>query len=231
MSTDGLPEDAAATRVNLENTIQAKRGASLDIKTVPMVPEPADAQRLDLDNLDSDINAQHDLKTGKSSRNLTKIVIGALVAVLLLIVLYVMLGFLKLLPASLNLFAGKSNTPQAEQTMDEFLPNENVQSATEQTQTETNQALEKVQNFPLPNGLSLQQFIEQKHAAISPSLISWEATEAVEPDNYSITVKIPPENPQNFKTVYRFNYDMQTGLLDPTISDAKNLLDQAYGQY
>ena len=78
--------------------------------------------------------------------------------------------------------------------------------------------------------LSLSQgFIELKHSSISPELITWETTPAVEADNYSVTVKVPPENPQNFKTVYRFNYNMLSGLLDPTVSDAKNLLDQAYG--
>ena len=92
------------------------------------------------------------------------------------------------------------------------------------------QVLSDVQNISLSNGFTLKEFVESKHAAISKDLISWEVADAVEPDNYSITVKIPPENPQNFKTVYRFNYNMENGLLEPTISDAKNLLDQAEGQ-
>ncbi len=231
LSTDGLPDDLAATQVNLENTIQAKRGATLDIKTVPMVPEPGSTERLDVNEL-NDVTAQHGLKTSGGLTKSTKTVIMALVGVLLLIILYALLGLMKLLPASVNLFAAKQQAPVAEQTTQEML-NEApaVPAAPEVPQgpTPAEQAQEKVQNFPLPNGYLLKGFIESKHATISPELITWETTEAVEADNYSVTVKVPPENPQNFKTVYRFNYNMLSGLLDPTVSDAKNLLDQAYG--
>ena len=230
LNTDGLMDDLAATSVNLENTIQAKRGASLDIKTVPMVPEPENTERLEVNEL-NDVNATHDLKTSAKLTKSTKTVIVALVGLLILIILYVLLGMLKLLPASVNLFAGKQ--PAATQATQELLTEEQpvVPQETQQPQEPTlaQQAQEKVQNFPLPNGYQLKGFIESKHPTIDPELITWETTEAVEPDNYSVTVKVPPENPQNFKTVYRFNYNMLSGLLDPTISDAKNLLDQAYG--
>ncbi len=232
LATDGQVDDLAATQINLENTIQAKRGASLDIKTVPMVPEPEGTERLDMNEL-NDVNAQHGVKTfGKLAKS-TKMVIMVLIGLLALIILYVLLGMMKLLPASVNLFAGKQ-TPAVEQTTQEILsePQPAAAPAVEeepQTNTLAQQAQEKVQNFPLPNGFLLKDFIVFKHGAISPELITWETTEAVEADNYSVTVKVPPENPQNFKTVYRFNYNMLSGLLDPTVSDAKNLLDQAYG--
>ena len=230
LDTNGLPEDLAATQINLENTIQAKRGASLDIKTVPMVPEPGQTDRLNVDEL-NDVNAQHGLKTSGGLAKSTKTVIMTLVGLLLLIILYVALGMMKLLPASINLFKEKQ-TVSSQTVQEEFLPQ--TQEATPaqeipQGPTPAEQAQEKVQNFPLPNGMTLKAFIESKHATISPELITWETTDAVEADNYSVTVKVPPENPQNFKTVYRFNYNMVSGLLDPTVSDAKNLLDQAYG--
>ncbi len=228
LSTDGLPEDASATQIRLENTIQAKRGAALDIKTVPMVPEPANAQRLDMNDID-DVNAQHDMKTAGASSKLTKMVIGALVGLLLLIVLYVLLGLLNVLPSSLNLFAKPQ--PAAAQATEELLTENTVASVTGNAQDdELDEVLTKVQKFPLPNGMTLAEFIENKHAPVVAADISWEIANGVEEDNYSITVKVPPENPQNFKTVYRFNYNVQSGLLEPTISDAKNLLDQAYGQ-
>ena len=233
LSTEGLPDDAVASKISLENTIQAKRGASLDIKTVPMVPEPGDAQRLNVDEL-NDINAQHDKTSYKSGKGLAKIVIGALVGVLLLIILYVALGLFNLLPSSVNLFS-KPNPAAAQTAAEELLSEEEEETALPAQENESeeltpaDEALGKVQNFPLPNGLTLKQFVEAKHAGVPADLITWESVDAVEPDNYSITVKVPPENPQNFKTVYRFNYNMQSGLLDPTISDAKNLLDQAYG--
>ncbi len=228
LSTDGLPDDLSATQINLENTIQAKRGASLDIKTVPMIPEPGKTGRLDVNEL-SDVNAQHSIKNTSSNKWAKRIVFG-LVAVLVLMIAYVVLAFLHVLPNSVNLLAGKSQTAVAAN-------NQQTQALLDQEQTPaqpaapslSEQAQEKVQNFPLPNGYTLKEFIESKYPAISPDLITWETTEAVEADNYSVTVKVPPENPQNFKTVYRFNYNMQSGMLDPTISDAKNLLDQAYG--
>ena len=86
--------------------------------------------------------------------------------------------------------------------------------------------LEEVQNYLLPNGAPLKSFIEMKHPEAVP-LITWEISTAVDPDNYSILVKVPPENPQSFKISYRFNYNAVTKVLDPTISDAKNLLDSA----
>ncbi len=232
LGTEGLPDDISATQINLENTIQAKRGAAFDIKTVPMVPEPTETERLNVNEL-NDVTAQHGLKTFGGLTKSTKAIILTLVCILFLIILYVLLGLLKVLPASVNLFAGK---PQAavQQTTQEILAEPQQLPAVPapevpQGPTPAQQAQEKVQQFPLPNGFLLKAFIESKHAGISPELITWETTEAVEADNYSVTVKVPPENPQNFKTVYRFNYNMVSGLLDPTVSDAKNLLDQAYG--
>ncbi|MBO5911169.1 MAG: hypothetical protein J6Q05_03140 [Elusimicrobiaceae bacterium] len=230
LDTEGLPDDLAATRVNLENTIQAKRGASLDIKTVPMVPEPGNTQRLDVDEL-TDVNAQHGLKTSGGLSKSTKKIIFLLIGLLVLIILYVVLGMMKLLPASINVLASKKQQAVAAQTAQEFLPQTQAPAVAEevpQGPTPAEQAQEKVQNFALPNGTNLKSFIEAKHAAVSPELITWETTESVEEDNYSVTVKVPPENPQSFKTVYRFNYNMTSGLLSPTVSDAKNLLDQAY---
>ena len=232
LNTDGLPADASATQVNLENTIQAKRGAALDIKTVPMVPDPTQTDRLDVSAL-TDENAQHAIKKQGLAKS-TKLVIGGLLALLVIIILYVVLGFLHLLPASVNILASKKQDSAATQTTQDILNEEVAAAPVEEAQpaepTPQQQALEKVQNFSLPNDSTLKGFIESKHKAIDPELITWEITDAVEPDNYSVTVKIPPENPQSFKTVYRFNYNLQTGMLDPTISDAKNLLDQAYGK-
>ena len=228
LSTDGLPDDLSATQINLENTIQAKRGASLDIKTVPMVPDPSKTGRLDVNEL-SDVNAQHGMKNASSNKWAKRIVFG-LIAILVLIIAYVVLAFLHVLPSSINLLAGKSQTAVAadnQQTQD--LLDQEQAPAQPATPSLSEQAQEKVKNFPLPNGYTLKGFIESKYPTISADLITWETTEAVEPDNYSVTVKVPPENPQNFKTVYRFNYNMQSGMLDPTVSDAKNLLDQAYG--
>jgi len=232
LPTDGLPEDAEATRVSLENTIQAKRGASLDIKTAPMVPEPADSPRLDVD-LD-DVNAQHDLKTSSTGMKLTKIVIGALVGLLLLIILYVVLGIMNLLPQSMNIFSKKQAAPAATITQEILQDNNNEPSddfGAEEYEEEglNGEILSSVQNFALPNDMTLKQLVQSKHPTISENLISWEVADAIDPDNYAITIKVPPENPQNFKTVYRFNYNADNGLLEPTISDAKNLLDQAYG--
>lgn len=86
--------------------------------------------------------------------------------------------------------------------------------------------LDEVKNYPLMNGYTLKQFIEAKHPA-AKDLITWDISTAVDPDNYSVLVKVPPENPQSFKISYRFNYNTVTKALDPTISDAKNLLDSA----
>ena len=234
LPTEGLPANTEASRISLENTIQAKRGAAFDIKTAPMVPEPADSPRLDVSDLD-DVNAQHDIKKSSTGAKLAKLVAGALAGLLLLIVIYAVLGIMNLLPPSLNLFSNKQATPASSITQEilQDRPEQDYQDYQEDSSYEEealdDQVLSSVQNFALPNDMTLKQLVQSKHPTISEELISWEVADAIEPDNYAITIKVPPENPQNFKTVYRFNYNADNGLLEPTISDAKNLLDQVYG--
>ena len=228
------PQEVSVSQVILENTIKTKRGATLDIKTVPMVPEPAQSERLNLDNMVDDINTQHDLRSAdeKPAGKTTKMIVGLLVTILLAAGIYVMLAFMNLIPPQFNLLSSEQNTVQpAEQNaqMEEMLgePQQPLPAMPDQQPMPINPleaTLTEVKNFPLMNGYTLQQFIEAKHPA-AKDLITWDISTAVDPDNYSILVKVPPENPQSFKISYRFNYNTVTKALDPTISDAKNLLD------
>lgn len=225
------PADVTVSQVILENTIKTKRGATLDIKTVPMVPEPADSERLQIDGLDDDLNTQHDLKAADiKPAGKTKTVLGILVALVLAALIYVMLAFMNLIPAQFNLLSSNQTQTEQQARMDEMLPAEpqNVQPAAPQPAAVNpmDAALAEVKNYPLVNGFTLQEFIEAKHPA-AQNLITWDISTAVDPDNYSVLVKVPPENPQSFKISYRFNYNTVTKSLNPTISDAKNLLDQA----
>lgn len=228
------PSDVTVSQVILENTIKTKRGATLDIKTVPMVPEPAQSERLNLDGMEDDINTQHDLKAAdvKPQSKAVKATVGVLVALVLAAAIYAMLGLMNLLPASVNVFANKQQA-EAQQTedfnaqMDEILgsqPAQTPEAAPAPAADPTQAVLADVQNYPLANGYTLKQYIESRHPA-SVDLITWDISTAVDPDNYSVLVKVPPENPQSFKISYRFNYNAVTKALDPTISDAKNLLD------
>ena len=245
---EDVPKDVTVSQVILENTIKTKRGASLDIKTVPMVPEPGDSPRLHLEGMDDDLNTQHDLQEAdiKPAGKGTKAVVASLVMLLLIAVLYALLAFLHIIPEQYNIFSNEKAVAaqQAEQnaqmeemltTQDETQPEEVTETAEETTAVsldETdpmNAVLEEVKAYPLPNGYTLKDFVNSKHPAVQ-DLITWEIATAVDPDNYSILVKVPPENPQSFKVSYRFNYNAATQALEPTISDAKNLLDSAQGQ-
>ncbi len=231
-----VADGVTISQVILENTIKTKRGATLDIKTVPMVPEPAQSERLHLDDLADDINTQHDVKPAdiKPASGKTKAIVGGAVAVVALGLIYAMLGFMNLLPASINVFGDKQAAAQQAQQaqMDEMLVDENTYQQDPSALLDaapvdpSTVVLQEVQAFPLMNGYTLKEFIEAKHPA-AVNLITWEISTAVDPDNYSVIVKVPPENPQSFKTSYRFNYNAVTKALDPTISDAKNLLDSA----
>ena len=231
-----VADGVTISQVILENTIKTKRGATLDIKTVPMVPEPAQSERLHLDDLADDINTQHDVKPAdiKPASGKTKAIVGGAVAVVALGLIYAMLGFMNLLPASINVFGDKQAAAQQAQQaqMDEMLVDENTYQQDPSALLDaapvdpSTVVLQEVQDFPLMNGYTLKEFIEAKHPA-AVNLITWEISTAVDPDNYSVIVKVPPENPQSFKTSYRFNYNSVTKALDPTISDAKNLLDSA----
>lgn len=234
-TAENAPADVTVSQVILENTIKTKRGATLDIKTVPMVPEPAESERLQIDGLEDDINAQHDLKAADvKPAGKAKMLLGVLVALVLAALIYVMLAFMNLIPAQFNLLS--SDKAQAEQMvaqqeqMNEMLyeePQNVPQAAPQQAAVNPmDAALAEVKNYPLVNGFTLKEFIEAKHPT-AQNLITWDISTAVDPDNYSVLVKVPPENPQSFKISYRFNYNTVTKSLDPTISDAKNLLDSA----
>ena len=158
---------------------------------------------------------------------------GILVTLLLAALIYVMLAFMNLIPAQFNLLADKHQPAQTvtqSAEMDEMLGNQPQQPAPVTTAQPApnplDTVLNEVKNYRLMNGYTLQQFIEAKHPA-AKNLITWDISTAVDPDNYSILVKVPPENPQSFKISYRFNYNAVSQALDPTISDAKNLLDSA----
>ncbi len=233
--------DVTVSQIVLENTIKAKRGAALDIRTVPMVPEPADSDRLQVEGMD-DINTQHDLKSadvepaGKKAKAVVWLVILALLAG----AIYGMLAWMDLIPPQFNVLPGKKQAAVAAQQDEQLnemlgpaqeqLPVQTVDENTPVAVENTQEAiLEEVKNYMLPNGMTLKAFVESKHPAAT-ELITWEISTAVDPDNYSILVKVPPENPQSFKISYRFNYNAVTKALDPTISDAKNLLDSAQPQ-
>lgn len=259
--------DITLSKVILENTIKTKRGATMDIKTVPMVQEPADTDRLDLTDSELDINTQHDLKAAdfkQSGGGLTKIILGSLVSLVILALIYVMLAYLEILPAKFNLIKSGPSAEEVQardQQLNEMLgtqtqtqsdmqnqaayPQPNAygaaqpmqmpagvenQLAPQPMQVGAPQAnplepmLGEVKNYPMVNGQTLQQLINSRHPA-AQNLIEWNITTAVEPDNYSVLVKVPPENAQSFKISYRFNYNAVTKTLDPTISDSKNLLD------
>ncbi len=223
-------EKSKAANMDIASTLQqtntGKRGASFDIKTVPMVQEPNQSERLHVEGLEDDVNAQHDIKPAdKTSSGLAKKIVLTLVTLLLLLIAYVVLAFMQKLPPQFNILVKEKAAPVAAAQMQEILPTAAVQE--EQATDPMATMLEEVQQHILPNGVPLKVFIETRHPSISTDLITWDVSNAVEPDNYSVLVKVPPENPQSFKMSYRFNYNAVTKSLDPTTSDAKNLLEAA----
>lgn len=276
--------DLTMSKVILENTIKTKRGATMDIKTVPMVQEPAESERLDLSDSDLDINTQHDIKAADikpGNNKLTKMVLGSVAGVVILVLIYVMLAYLELLPAQFNFI---KSAPAAQDTLQDeqlnevlpqtnettvqpsvpvqpdqgmipaqpqgypqagygqpqgTLPQQPLQQGMTQPQAQQfpgqlpaaqpgvnplDPILTEVKNLAMANGQTLEQLINSRHPA-AQGMIEWSITTAVEPNNYSILVKVPPENPQSFKISHRFNYNTVTKVLSPTISDSKNLLD------
>ena len=218
------------SQIILENTIKTKRGASLDLKTVPMVKDPADSQRLDLGDTElQDINTQHDVKsadfTPAAGKNKMLVLGGLLVVVL--IAIYAGLAYLQLLPNSMNFINPKQARTQQAQTeqMNEMLPAAPAPQAAPQVNP-TDAVLSEVKNYALPNGMTLEQLIAARHPNAG-AMMEWSVSTAVDPGNYSVMVKVPPENPQSFKLSYRFNYNTGTKTLEPTISDSKNLLQSA----
>ncbi len=222
--------EISVSKVILEQTIRAKRGANLDIKTVPMVPEPAQAERLAVDMGDDDINTQHDMKEADiepASKN-ARLIVASVFMLILLSVVYIVLAWMRVIPAKLNVFPAKATvTQQAEEEMlglDDGTPVESPRPSV--LGAGTDPMLAEVQRYVLANGQTLKAFIEAEHAPVA-SAITWEISPAVDPDNYSVLAKVPPDNPQSFKTPYRFNYNAVSKELVPTTSDAKNLLAKA----
>ena len=195
-----------------------------------MVKDPADSQRLDLGDTElQDINTQHDVKAADFAPAAGKnkmVVLGGLLVVVL-IAIYAGLAYLQLLPNSINFINPKQARTEQEQTeqMNEMLPTAPAPQAAPQVNP-VNAALSEVKNYMLPNGMTLEQFIAARHPNAG-TMTEWSISTAVDPDNYSVMVKVPPENPQSFKLSYRFNYNTETKMLEPTISDSKNLLMSA----
>ena len=230
---ESTTSEVSISKIILENTIKTKRGAALDIKTAPMVPEPAASERLHIEGMEDDLNTQHDMQSAdvKPAGRTAKMIIGTLLALLLAAGIYGMLGFMNLLPAQFNFFAPqKAAVSEEDARLNEVLDSDQnteaaaTDAATQQGTDVQAMVLTEVKNYPLANGYTLEQYIASKHPA-AVDLITWDISTAVDPDNYSILVKVPPENPQSFKISYRFNYNPVTKNLEPTISDAKNLLD------
>lgn len=229
--------DVTLSKVILENTIKTKRGAALDIKTVPMVPDPAQSSRLDLSDADlEDFNAQHDVKSAdlKPAEKSTKMILGGLASLLILAVIYLMLAFMDIIPSQYNLLKDANSAAQQQQAeqLNEMLDqNDTYQPSAQQPEQAADPktaVITEVQNIVLANGQTLKELVEAHHPSLV-NMIEWDAITAVEPDNYSVLIKVPPENPQSFRISYRFNYNTVTQELTPTISDAKNLLDSVNG--
>lgn len=83
--------------------------------------------------------------------------------------------------------------------------------------------LDTVKNYKLSNGVTLKTLIDSKHPSVK-DFIEWTETE-FDDNNYSIFVKVPPEKEMTLRTIYRFNYNIQTKALTPTITDSRNLLE------
>ncbi len=220
--------DVTVSQIILENTIKTKRGAALDIKTVPMVQDPADSQRLDLSDTElQDVTLQHDLKTADltPAPKKAKAAVMAIMLVVLIGAIYAGVAYLQLIPDNLNFINPKPAVAEQQPAaqMEEMLPTTQPMQPVAPQVSPTDAALTEVKNYALPNGMTLEQLILARHPNAQNN-IEWSISSAVDPDNYSVMAKVPPENPQSFKISYRFNYNTVTKALEPTISDSKNLL-------
>lgn len=220
--------DVTVSQIILENTIKTKRGAALDIKTVPMVQDPADSQRLDLSDTElQDVTLQHDLKEADitPAPKKAKAAVMGIMLVVLIAAIYAGVAYLQLIPDNLNFINPKPAVSAQEQPakMEEMLPSTQTPQPAAVQVSPADMALNEVKNYALPNGMTLEQLIVSRHPNAA-NMIEWTVSSAVDPDNYSVMAKVPPENPQSFKISYRFNYNTVTKALEPTISDSKNLL-------
>ena len=129
--------NAADAILDLDDPLKDRRGASYDIRTVPMVQDPTAGQRLNIEGFSEadDINAQHDVKTAQNnSGSLNKLVIGILVGLLLIAGIYFVLAFTNMLPAKLNVLGSKKEAPVAaaaatSAAMNELLPDTTTATA------------------------------------------------------------------------------------------------------
>ena len=229
--------NAADAILDLDDPLKDRRGASYDIRTVPMVQDPTAGQRLNIEGFSEadDINAQHDVKTAQNnSGSLNKLVIGILVGLLLIAGIYFVLAFTNMLPAKLNVLGSKKEAPVAaaaatSAAMNELLPDTTTATAPAVNLPSEEEVVAKIQQYMLPNGKTLKEFIEQKHANMRAEAITWKASVAPAPaeNEFSVMITVPPADAQSFKIPYRFTYNFVTNALTPTISDSKNLMAEA----
>ena len=216
----------------LENSI--KREKPSDIKTVPLVPEV----------LGQEIHSSPYVESATAKLRQTSPIVNALKWTAIgIVVAMIVMGALsglavmgkipeKLSPLHAIIYSFRKPQPQQvnnsiEDDMD-LAPEmiNQVQGSDQERMSEQAQidaVIEQVRGYTFPDGTTLEDRIQNIHGNVSDQ-IEWSLFPTEEKGIYSIAVKIPQnQNGQGFS--YRFNYDFDGNKLDPTTSEAKNIME------
>ncbi len=217
----------------LENSV--KREKPSDIKTVPLVPEVLGQEIHSSPYVES---ATAKLRQTSPVVNTIKwTAIGIVIAIIVMAALsgLAVMGKIpeKLSPIHAIIYSLRKPQPQqVDNTFEDDMDlapemiNQEVQG--DQTALMSEQArieavIGQVRKYAFPDGTTLEDRIQNIHGNISDQ-IEWSLFPTEENGIYSIAVKIPQnQDGQGFS--YRFNYDFDNNKLDPTTSEAKNIME------
>jgi hypothetical protein len=236
MDIKALPRENPAAEESLHSDVQpVHRIKPAAIKTVPMVSSTGE----DIGNIDYGLNPSVDeaiVSEAPSDSAMFKFVklFSALLVFLIIILLFVaILAHVKILrkdwsPA--HILMGKVfGTSQAAQQQPADQSAAPVVSAhdvrlkeLESKQLFAKEVANEVKAYVLPDGLTLEQKVNGSHPNMIDQ-IQWTADPSVDPDYYSIAVRLPP-NQEGYSLTYRFNYNIVDKTLAPTTSEANNLM-------
>jgi hypothetical protein len=80
-----------------------------------------------------------------------------------------------------------------------------------------------VKNYLLYDGHTLEEKVNAVHSTVIDR-IQWAADPSVDPEYYSVAVRLPP-NQDGYSLTYRFNYNIKTRTLTPSTSESNNLMN------
>lgn len=218
--------------VSLENI---KRVKPSDIKTIPLVPEVVGEEIHSSPYVESATTNVGKANKIKIALYLFVLFVGFLIAVVAVLMIAAFFGVVPEKYSPIHKIVNRRQVIQEEQsnaivqTMQPEVMDQERTVLTDQPIFETEPAVDsmseiltQVKQYSFPNNTTLEQRIIAANNV--EGNLDWSISPTEDLDVYSIAVKLPA-NMEGQSFSYRFNYNVNGGVLTPTTSESKNIME------